>query len=237
MFTQPTHAAAAPGAGLEDNAPFADFVAALARMGLLAPGEAPRIVPLAGGVSSDIVRVDLAGGPVCLKRALPKLKVQADWQAPVERNAMEVQWMRVAGAIVPEAVPAVLGEDRAAGMFAMAFLDEARYPVWKGQLRDGVVDCGFAANVGGCIAHIHARTAGDPKLARTFANDDIFYPIRLEPYLIATARAHSDVADQLRALAERTLAVKKALVHGDVSPKNVLAGPRGPVFLDAECAW
>ena len=28
-----------------------------------------------------------------------------------------------------------------------------------------------------------------------------------------------------------------ALVHGDVSPKNILAGPEGPVFLDAECAW
>ena len=27
------------------------------------------------------------------------------------------------------------------------------------------------------------------------------------------------------------------LVHGDVSPKNILVGPGGPVFLDAECAW
>jgi thiamine kinase-like enzyme len=27
------------------------------------------------------------------------------------------------------------------------------------------------------------------------------------------------------------------LVHGDVSPKNVLAGPTGPVLIDAECAW
>ena len=26
-------------------------------------------------------------------------------------------------------------------------------------------------------------------------------------------------------------------MHGDVSPKNILAGPAGPVFLDAECAW
>jgi Ser/Thr protein kinase RdoA (MazF antagonist) len=26
-------------------------------------------------------------------------------------------------------------------------------------------------------------------------------------------------------------------VHGDVSPKNILIGPQGPVFLDAECAW
>ena len=28
-----------------------------------------------------------------------------------------------------------------------------------------------------------------------------------------------------------------ALVHGDVSPKNILIGAEGPVFLDAECAW
>ncbi|MGH8726236.1 MAG: phosphotransferase family protein, partial [Burkholderiales bacterium] len=30
---------------------------------------------------------------------------------------------------------------------------------------------------------------------------------------------------------------KQCLVHGDVSPKNILVGSRGPVFLDAECAW
>ena len=27
------------------------------------------------------------------------------------------------------------------------------------------------------------------------------------------------------------------MVHGDISPKNILEGPAGPVFLDAECAW
>ena len=34
-----------------------------------------------------------------------------------------------------------------------------------------------------------------------------------------------------------TANTKLALVHGDVSPKNILIGPQGPVFLDAECAW
>ena len=26
-------------------------------------------------------------------------------------------------------------------------------------------------------------------------------------------------------------------MHGDVSPKNILVGPDGPVFIDSECAW
>ncbi|HSD00124.1 MAG TPA: phosphotransferase, partial [Casimicrobiaceae bacterium] len=54
---------------------------------------------------------------------------------------------------------------------------------------------------------------------------------------LATARQHADLADRMRALAERTAATRIALVHGDVSPKNILIGPRGPIFLDAECAW
>ncbi len=54
---------------------------------------------------------------------------------------------------------------------------------------------------------------------------------------MATARAHPDRAEPLLALVATTQANKKALVHGDVSPKNILCGPTGPVFLDAECAW
>jgi len=213
------------------------FLGALARMGLLNAGERPVIEPLTGGVSSDIVRVALPGGDICLKRALPKLKVQADWQAPVERNRYEIEWMRAAARVVPDAVPRVLGEDPEGGIFAMEFLDPARHPVWKALLRDGEINADFAGAVGRNIAAIHASTAGKTDVALAFATDHIFFPIRLEPYLQATARRHPDCADRLESLVRITGATKKALVHGDVSPKNILSGPRGPVFLDAECAW
>jgi aminoglycoside phosphotransferase (APT) family kinase protein len=214
------------------------FVPALRRMGLLAPDAAPPpLLPLAGGVSSDIVRVDLPSGPICLKRALPKLKVKADWQAPIERNRWEVEWMRVAASIEPTAVPRVLGEDAASGTFAMEFLDPLRYAVWKTRLLEGDAPVAFAMQVGRRIASIHAHTANRADLARAFATDHIFFPIRLEPYLAATARAHPDLATQLQRLIDVTGATKLALVHGDVSPKNILCGPDGPVFLDAECAW
>jgi aminoglycoside phosphotransferase (APT) family kinase protein len=212
-------------------------VAALDRMGLLRPGERPAMTPLAGGVSSDIVRVELESGPICLKRALARLKVQAEWHAPVERNRYEAEWMRTAARIVPGAVPRLLGEDRESGTFAMEFLDPATHPVWKVRLREGDVSLETAREVGRLTAAIHRRTAGNADIARCFATDHIFLPIRLEPYLSATAAKHPDCAARLETLVRVTLATKHALVHGDVSPKNILCGPGGPVFLDAECAW
>jgi len=213
------------------------LIPSLVRLGLLPVGERPVIRPLTGGVSSDIYRVDLAGGPVCVKRALPRLKVAADWRAPVERNAYEFAWMRAAASIEPDAVPEILGEDAAAGLFVMRFLDPAGHPLWKAQLRDGHADAATARAVARRLVRIHAATAGDAAVAARFASDPIFHAIRLEPYLLATARAHPDRAAALTGLAETTAATRRALVHGDVSPKNILVGPRGPVFLDAECAW
>jgi len=96
---------------------------------------------------------------------------------------------------------------------------------------------GVAAAVGRQLGRIHAGTADDPAIAARFDSEAIFRPIRLEPYLLATAERHPDRADALRRLVEATLADRRALVHGDVSPKNILVGPQGPVFLDAECAW
>jgi aminoglycoside phosphotransferase (APT) family kinase protein len=214
-----------------------DDVATLVdRLGL-SDGGILSVVPLAGGVSSDIVKVATRRRTFVLKRALARLKVAADWRAPVERNSYEVEWLRVAAAIAPHAVPLVLASDAEAGTFAMAWLDPAQYRVWKTVLRDGEVDLAFAGEVGARIGRIHAATAGSSDVAARFATDAIFQPIRLEPYLEATAVRHPQLADRLIALSRATLATHIALVHGDVSPKNILVGPDGPVFLDAECAW
>lgn len=217
--------------------PPAEIVEALRRMHLMAPDEAALGERLTGGVSSDIWRIDLRAGPVCVKRALAKLRVAADWRAPVERNRYEAAWMRRANAAAPGAAPALLGQDEATGALAMQYLPPANHPLWKMQLRAGRADQAFAAQVATTLAHIHAATAADPTVAAEFPTDAIFFDIRLEPYLAATARAHPDMAPQLESLIAATQHNKCALVHGDVSPKNILAGPAGPVFLDAECAW
>ena len=195
-----------------------------------------RFTRLTGGVASDIWRVDGAT-TFCVKRALPKLRVAADWFAPIERNAKEAAWLRIAGSIVPTAAPRIYLEDAAAGIFAMEYFPPADFINWKSRLLAGEADAAIAGQVGHHMAAIHAAAARRTDLAETFATDATFHAIRLEPYLLATARAHPDLAPTLENLVERTLANKKALVHGDISPKNILVGPKGPVILDAECAW
>ena len=209
----------------------------LERAGLVEAGENMTWTPLTGGVSSDIWRVDLPGRTICVKCALPQLKVATTWQAPVERNAYEWAWINFAAKHCPGNVPVPLACDEMHGIFAMSYLDPSRYPNWKKLLLDGTIDRTFAGHIGAIVARLHAASARDPSVAAAFRSDAIFQAIRLEPYLLATAAAHSDIAATLRALSARTASTRVALVHGDVSPKNILAGPHGPVLLDAECAW
>ncbi|MEP7084760.1 MAG: phosphotransferase, partial [Betaproteobacteria bacterium] len=132
------------------SAPVASIVEAIARGG----GEA-----LPGGVSSDIKMLECDGARYCIKQALPKLKVEADWRAPIERNHSEAEWLRVVAEISPSSVPRILHEERAAGWFVMEYLPPEHYPVWKAQLRDGAIDPSMAARVGSELAKIHAHTA------------------------------------------------------------------------------
>ena len=77
------------------------------RARLAPPGDALRFEPLPGGVSSDIwiVRAG-ASRTFCVKRALPRLRVAADWQAPVARNATEVAWLKQVAGLNRDFVPA-----------------------------------------------------------------------------------------------------------------------------------
>lgn len=209
----------------------------LDRAGLIAPAESLTITPLTGGVSSEILRVETPRRALCVKRALARLRVAELWEAPLDRNHFEAEWLRVAGAIAPAAVPKLLAEAPEAGIIVMEFLDPARFPLWKDRLRAGDASPDFAAEVGGTLAEIHGATADQEDVARRFATERNFRALRLEPYLEATGRVHAELRASLMQLSATTAATRRCLVHGDVSPKNILVGADGPVFLDAECAW
>jgi hypothetical protein len=205
--------------------------------GLAKPNEPAQWHALTGGVSSEIWRVDLPQQTLCVKRALPKLRVASDWEAPLSRNVYEWKWLCFAAEHLPRVAPRPLARDENKGLFAMSFLPPEAYPVWKTQLLGGLVDPAVATDVGGALGRLHDVSANRPELAREFDSLDNFHALRLHPYLLTAAARQPGLAERLKGLVDRTAATRVALVHGDVSPKNILIGAHGPVFLDAECAW
>lgn len=210
-----------------------DIIAQLRSVGLIGAGEV-MLDPLTGGVSCDVWKVETPSGPIVVKRPLPQLRVAAEWLAPVERGTSEVRWLRRARGVDARLAPEVLAELPTGHAFAMRFLPGC--PVWKDELMAGRVDIAFAAAVGQGIAAVHAATAHSETDRAGFPNDDMFRALRVDPFLLYVAQHDAILAPALTTLADDLLSRKIALVHGDVSPKNILVSEGGPVFLDAECA-
>jgi aminoglycoside phosphotransferase (APT) family kinase protein len=193
--------------------------------------------PIVAGVSSELWRVDAGDKTYCVKRALPRLNVAADWQAPVRRNVEEVKWLRFAATVTPRQVPAVVADDPNAHIAVLGWFDPKRWTNWKTQLLQGLVRPAVGTELGELLAALHRASAARPELAREFDNMDLLTALRLEPFFVAAMRDNDMVEDRLQLAIDQIKSHRTALIHGDVSPKNVLIHiSRPPVLLDAECA-
>jgi aminoglycoside phosphotransferase (APT) family kinase protein len=208
----------------------------IAELNLGQPEEVIGVTPLTGGVASDIAKVDLPKGSICVKFALPKLKVSENWEAPVHRNAAEYAWLELASDVHPQSAVQLFGRSATQHGFAMEFISGDDVYLWKTAMLDGKLPKGEAAAVGDLLGKLHSASTTDTFDAKPFQNHDDFFALRLEPYLTFTATRHPVVADKLSALAAYLKTADRVLVHGDVSPKNILFRESGPIILDAECA-
>lgn len=209
-------------------------IVALRSLGLVGRGEAVEVLPLAGGVSADVYSVRTASGrKMVVKRSIPRLRVKAEWCAPVGRDAVEVAWLETARAIDARLAPEVIGWSREEHLIVLAWIDG---PAWKQEMIDGRVDPAFAGQVGHDLARLHCATAGRADIARRFPSGENFRALRIDPFLLYTADRHPDVGPRLSELAADLARGKDALIWGDASPKNILVGADGPVFVDAETA-
>lgn len=201
-------------------------------------GEAAELTsePMGGGVSSDVWLVGDGTRHVVVKTPLSDLRVAAGWRAPVARADAEARWLRTVADLVPGACPRVLAYDDRRHLLALEYLEPGSHTLWKGRLLVGDVDRGDAVRVGDLIGRIHRQTAQRPRLAADFANDEMFTVLRVEPYLERLVAAHPGLGEPVAGIVSSLAAHRSVLVHGDVSPKNILLGPRGPVLIDAETA-
>lgn len=208
----------------------------LTELEVVSSDETIEVCPLTGGVASDIALVKVGEKKLCVKFALPKLKVQADWFAPVHRNSSEYAWLEIVAKVAPTSAIKLLGQSRNLNGFAMEFLEGDDTYLWKKALLAEAPDQGEAAKVGDLIGRVHAASTSSEFDPQVFQNRDDFQALRIEPYLLFTASIHRDIADPLKKIAADLYSSSQVLSHGDVSPKNIFLRPSGPVILDAECA-
>lgn len=212
----------------------AEMLNALRESGLLESDSAAELLPLTGGVSCDVWRVESAIGPLVVKRPLPQLRVAAEWLAPVARGTSEIRWLQRVAQIDATLVPEIVAEFPALYGFAMRFIPDSK--VWKDALMEGEVNADFAAAMGDALGRIHRATALNPDIEQDFPNEAHFTALRIDPFLLEVARRNPDLAPILQPMADQLAAARIALIHGDVSPKNILRRGGQPIILDAECA-
>lgn len=194
------------------------------------------VVPLSGGVSSDVVKVVGKDRTMVVKRALPKLRVKDDWFADLSRNRYEHRYMAIVARFLPAAMPKVLHVNDGCGYFCMEWLDES-WTNWKEQLLAGRADPSLAAEAGRILGVVHRRTFADAAMLAEFDNTKNFFDLRLESYLLTTGRRHPTWEAEFRAESDRIQSTRECLVHGDYSPKNMMVCNWRIMLLDCEVAW
>lgn len=219
------------------NASFEDRCKALLlELDLIKENAELDITPLTGGVASDIARVQTNDRVFCVKFALAKLKVAAEWHAPVHRNAAEYAWLETAAKVCPESALELFGRSSEQHGFAMEFLVGDEIYLWKDVLLKKQTPNGEAESVGDLLGRIHSASTDATFDTKPFQNRDDFRALRIEPYLSFTANQHPALKGEFAVLSDMLYVSSQVLVHGDVSPKNIIMRATGPVILDAECA-
>jgi len=194
------------------------------------------LMPLSGGVSSEIYLVNDGSRQFVVKRALPKLKVEQEWFADTSRNGNEAAYLSYVARLSPQNVPRLKYVNAEHGYFCMEYLGAACRN-WKEMMLDGRCDLWVAEAAGALLGRIHAYSAHDPEARERFQTLANFEQLRIEPYLLATARRHPRLQGAFEAEASRLRAERSVLAHGDFSPKNILVCPEKVVVLDCEVAW
>ena len=212
-----------------------EFLEVLRRNGHVCDPQA-RLVPMHGGVSSEIYLVEDGTRKFVVKWALAKLKVKDDWFADVGRNRSERDYMECVGRMMPGAVPQLSFSSADDGYFGMEYLGED-FLNWKQALLAGEFSAIHAGLAGRILGEIHRRTAGDEGLRKQFDTTQNFHQLRVEPYLLTTGERHPALRSLFDAEAQRIESTREALVHGDFSPKNILIRDDRMVLLDCEVAW
>ena len=191
---------------------------------------------LSGGVSNVVLAVDAGDHRLVVKQSLGRLRVADAWSAPRRRIVTEADALVVAAGLTPGAVPGVVDVDPVRFTLTVQRAPDT-WIDWKRAILAGRVDPAVGDRLGSLLARWHALTADQPRLTEPFAETtESFHCLRIRPYHETVADRHPEVRPAVERVVRRMLETRLVLVHGDLSPKNVLAGTGGLWVIDFEVA-
>jgi 5-methylthioribose kinase len=191
---------------------------------------------LTGGVSCVVLAVTSDERDVVVKQALPELKTKAKWVADQRRAIVEAEAMRVYQSITPDSVPELLDCDEANFTLTMSRLPNT-CTNWKQDMLEGRIHPEMGEKLGKILAKWHNTTSADEAIKAKFMEGELFEQLRVSPFYRAVAVKNPNLQVVINSLIEEITTEKIALVHGDFSPKNILAtSDHSPIVLDFEVA-
>ena len=203
---------------------------------LISQDEVIGVEALSGGVSSEIACVKTAKSIYCAKFALAKLNVAAEWHAPIHRNAAEYYWLDFVSRICPGNTPKLYGRSQSLNGFVMEHISGENVRLWKQDLFENQVKVSDIVSVAISLGSIHTTSTHVGFNRQKFQNMSDFHALRLSPYFFAMIDKYPHIRAALLQITEDLSSNQIALIHGDVSPKNIIFRGDTPIFLDAECA-
>jgi 5-methylthioribose kinase len=205
-------------------------LAHLRARGLLPADAEAEVTPVSGGVSNIVLRVEAPGFAVIVKQALPRLRVEREWLADPHRTVAEGRALRLAAGVDPARVPPVLDLDQER---LVLVIEAAPRGVrdWKAQLLLGEVDPEVGRKAGEFLGRLH-RATRDTELDGW----EPFEQLRLRPYFRTLVEDDPELRPLVLPHVDEIARRRGCLVHGDVSPKNVLTAPGLLWLIDFEVA-
>jgi len=188
---------------------------------------------LSGGVSCDTIKVNWHNGSGVIKRALAQLRVPGTWEADVDRILAEGDAITMYNQLTPEFVPKLPGrnDDELAIMLELAPEDMSE---WRLQMLEGIVNPTIGSELGKVLGIWHNKTTGVQLPPRIENGKKRLYDLRAGAFYGGIAKIWPEYESLISSCAKELMESMECAVHGDFSPKNILAGPSGTWVLDFE---
>jgi 5-methylthioribose kinase len=246
-----------------DPATVPDYLAGVPELAARLGGEkgAWRVREVSDGNLNLVFIVEGPAGSLCLKQALPHVRLDKNWPLPLDRAAYEATWLRRVTPHVGALVPALHHFDPALYLIVMEVLSPhivlrggliagKRYPHAAEHVARYVADaCYFTSDLALPFERKFADMAlfaGNEALLRITVNLILTDPYVVssrnhwaQPYLDAPAaslRADAALKVAVGRLGHRFLSCTQALLHGDLHTGSVMVTETDTRVIDGEFA-